>query len=393
MLGPRVNEIQSANLKMQLETLFGQRFSPGTRRQVGTVSPRNVAEVRRIIRCSREFGVPITPPDTVLTGFRVAKAPPGIAITFEHMDRILELDEQAQLARIQPGVEWPELLDRLRTHSLMPRVCPCSWTSPKVGGAVTQGGAGVGSYQYGGIRDCIASARVIAGDGGIIELRGDALDQGIRSGDTTAILLELVLRLQPLATMEPLVAVFNRMDELASCLDEIGRGTLPLWSVTMMDRTAVDLQSKLSSDLLGLSHGRYAALFGFRQSDRKRVLPRLRGSILAVGGKLLAVKGSHKTWSARVIGLRTLGATPISVQFQAPVSTLAKFVQGIPLDLRRRLAFEGIMADGGRSMAVRFFLPEVSDAADHSQQQAARDLGDLATRLGVDMYATERRGL
>ena len=246
---------------------------------------------------------------------------------------------------------------------------------------------GVGSFQYGGIRDCVQSICMMGVDGEAIELRGDSLELAVGAEGRTGMLLEIVLRLQPLARMEPLVAVFSRIAEMEACLAEVARRALPLWSASLMDRAAVDLQSRLRPKGFTLPQGRYAALFSFRAQERLQVLPKLRGCVLACGGKPVALTGDHDAWIDRFMGLQALGTTPVPMQFRLPLGKLAGFTHAIRPELRRNLAFEGVVADLAQCVTVRFFLLERPGAAD-GNLKAARELLLLAKQAGGEVYAT-----
>jgi hypothetical protein len=85
------------------------------------------------------------------------------------------------------------------------------------------------------------------------------------------------------------------------------------------------------------------------------VLPRLRGTILGAGGRLMPAGDHHNDWLERFMGLQALGTTPVPMQFHVPLGDLAPFIHAIPSELRRRLAFEGVVADMARCATVASF--------------------------------------
>ena len=382
-----MNDADNADLKLQLREVLGERFTPSSDGIIGSASPENAFELRKLILSTREPGVPLVPRGAGSSPYPGAAAPNGVVLNFERMSHILSVDAQGQLAKVEPGVIWNQLIDHLGTYGLMPRVYPSSAAFSTIGGFVAQSGIGVGSYQYGSIRDCVQSVRMMAGDGEVIELRGDALDLAVGAQGRTGILLEIVLRLQPAATMEPLVAVFDRAADMEGCLAEIAGSALPLWSVSLMDRAAVDLQRKFRAPEFTLPQGRYAALFSFRVEGRQQVLPQLRGAILAAGGKSVPVTGSNSFWLEPFMSLQLLGTTPVPMQFRLPLGKLAELISRIPAGLRPKLALEAVVADRARCTAVRFFLVEAPPAAS-KDMLAARELLSLVKAVGGAVYAT-----
>ena len=379
--------IDSADLKLQLREVFGKGFVPGHNGIVGTVAPQTEAELRKLILCTRESGVSLTPRGAGTSPFVGAVASEGVILSFERLSAVIDIDQQAELARVQPGVVWRELMNQLRPLGLMPRIHPSSAAYSTVGGFVAQGGVGVGSFQFGSIGDCVQSVRMLAGNGDTIELNGKSVGLAVGAEGRTGILVEVTLRLQPLAAMEPVVAVFSRVDEIEGCLANLARRELPLWSISMMDRSAVDLQSKLRPDGFELPQGRYAALFSFRVEDRKRVLPKLRGCILASGGKPIAGSADHDAWTDHFMGLQALGTTPVPMQFRVPLGKLAELAQAIQPELRRKLAFEGVMAGVAKSVTVRFFLTDRPETAEDNLL-VAHELLRLAKQVGGEVHAT-----
>jgi len=379
--------IDKPDLKLQLQATFGEHFTPGDNGIVGTASPSTEAELRTLILCTRESAVPLIARGAGSSPFAGPPMHDAVALTTGRLNRPPEIDDQRQLARVQAGVVWRDLIEQLRSHSLMPRVYPSSAAFSTVGGFVAQGGVGIGSFQYGSILDCVDSVRMMGANGDVVELRDGTLELAVGAQGRTGILLDIVMRLQQLASMEPAVAVFGRAADLELCLADTARTALPIWSVSMMDRSAVDLHSKLRADTFTLLPGRYAVLFSFRRGDRLHVLPRLRGAILAAGGRLMPARDDHDEWVERFMGLQALGTTPVPMQFQVPLGELAPFIQSIPSELRRRLAFEGVVADVARCATVRFFLMERPDPS-QDNLALAHELLRLAKQHGGEAYAT-----
>ncbi len=384
-----LNIAETAELRLQLQELFGRAFAPGTNGVVGSVAPANESDVRKLLLCTAESGAPLVPQGAGTSPYGGSRASAGVAVTFERMNHILTIDEAAQLARVEPGVTWQQLIEHLRSRALMPRVYPSSAVVSTIGGFVAQGGIGVGSFQFGDVARNVQSVRLVTARGQALELRDSALELAIGAEGRTGLLVAITLRLQPLAIMEPVVATFNRVRDLDACLADVARSGVPLWSVSIMDRAAVDLQRRLGPGDLSLPQARYAALFSFRAEDRLRVLPKLRGCILGSGGMLLIAGGPHDTWIERFMGLQGLGTTPVPMQFRVPMSNLAKLIEALPRDRRRDLAFEGVASDVATApcVALRFFLLE-PPAGGGANYEIARELLLLAKQFGGKVYGT-----
>ena len=81
--------------------------------------PRHAGDVEALVRLTREAAVPLLArgAGTSLAGQTVARA---VVVDFSrHMDGILELDPEARVARVQPGIVQADLNRAARAHGLM----------------------------------------------------------------------------------------------------------------------------------------------------------------------------------------------------------------------------------------------------------------------------------
>ena len=134
------------DLRLQLREAFGERFAPGDNGLIGTVAPQDAAELRKLILCTRESGVPLVPRGAGTSPFGGAKASEGVVLSFERLNRVVQVNARAELVRVEPGVVWRQLIDQLRSRGLMPRVYPSSAASSTVGGFVAQGAWGSAAF-------------------------------------------------------------------------------------------------------------------------------------------------------------------------------------------------------------------------------------------------------
>ena len=131
---------------------------------LGVVFPRDAAEVAAAISVAADFGVPVLPrgAGTSLAGQTVGRA---IVMDFSrHMDRILEIDAEARLARVQPGVVQEQLNRTAAGHGLM--FGPDTSTSNRatLGGMIGNNSAGSHSVRYGMTVDHVLGLDVVLSD-------------------------------------------------------------------------------------------------------------------------------------------------------------------------------------------------------------------------------------
>ncbi|GAA2792651.1 FAD-binding and (Fe-S)-binding domain-containing protein [Saccharopolyspora taberi] len=176
------------------------RFDPGTRalystdasnyRRVplGVVYPRDEEDVAATVALARAHRVPITGrgAGTSIAGNAVGD---GLVLDFSrHMNKILEVDPDRGLARVQPGV----VLDSLRTaaapHGLTFGPDPSTHSRCTLGGMIGNNSCGTHSVAWGKTVDNVRSLDVLLSDGTRLEVGATSdreLDALCARGDRT----------------------------------------------------------------------------------------------------------------------------------------------------------------------------------------------------------------
>ena len=176
------------------------RFDPGTRalyatdasnyRQVpvGVVFPREAGDVAATMAVAREHGLPITSrgAGTSIAGNACG---PGLVLDFsKHMNRILELDPDNRLARVEPGVVLDALRGAAGQHGLTFGPDPSTHSRCTLGGMIGNNSCGTHSVAWGKTVDNVRSLDVLLSDGTRLELGAtsdEQLDALCRRGDRT----------------------------------------------------------------------------------------------------------------------------------------------------------------------------------------------------------------
>ncbi|MER2091962.1 MAG: FAD-binding oxidoreductase, partial [Saccharopolyspora rectivirgula] len=158
------------------------RFDPGTRalyatdasnyRKVplGVVFPRSADDVAATLAVAREHGVPVTSrgAGTSIAGNACG---PGLVIDFaRHLNRILDIDPEAGLARVEPGVVLDVLRDAVAPHGLTFGPDPSTHSRCTLGGMIGNNSCGTHSVAWGKTVDNIRSLEVLLADGTRLEL-------------------------------------------------------------------------------------------------------------------------------------------------------------------------------------------------------------------------------
>lgn len=213
------------------------------------VLPGSTEEVSRVVRLAREAGLPIVPRGAG-TGLSGGALPiPGcIVVALSRMKRILEIDLEDAWMRVEPGVVNLEVSRRIGPAGYYYAPDPSSQSVCTIGGNVAENSGGAHCLKYGFTVNHVLGARVVLGDGLVVDLGGPVLDTpgydltGVLVGSegTLGIVTEVVLRIlrKPEAT-RTFFATFPSTDEAGNAVSAIiASGIVPA-AIEMMDWLAI----------------------------------------------------------------------------------------------------------------------------------------------------------
>lgn len=131
--------------------------------------PSSTEEVRAVVRAAGRHGVPIVPWGAG-SGVNGAAVPTqgGLVVDMRRMDRIVRIDRESLLVRVQPGLICQEFERLLNAEGLTFPHYPASADLGTLGGYAACRGAGVTSTRYGKMEDMVISMEVVLPDGSII---------------------------------------------------------------------------------------------------------------------------------------------------------------------------------------------------------------------------------
>ena len=195
------------------------------------VRPASAEEVAAIVTAAAAEGVPLTPrgSGTGLSGGCVP-VEGGVVVSFERMNRILEIDTANHVAVVEPGLTLAELDDALAPHGLIYPVFPGE-QSASLGGNVATNAGGMRAVKYGVTRHHVLGIQAVLGTGEVITAGGkfvkstsgyDLTQLVIGSEGTLAFVTRAILRLHPRPEFQAtLLAPFESLDQIASAVPPI----------------------------------------------------------------------------------------------------------------------------------------------------------------------------
>jgi glycolate oxidase len=222
------------------------------------VRPGSTAEVAAVLRSAGSRGLPVTArgSGTGLSGGAVPR-PGGLVISFERMNRILEIDGANNVAVVQPGVTLAGLDAAAAQAGLVYPVFPGEM-SASLGGTIATNAGGMRAVKYGvtrqhvlGLEAVLASGEVFRAGGKHVKVSSgyDLTQLIIGSEGTLALVTEATVRLYPrLPWQATVLAPFASLEQVTDAVPRIvagGLGPLVLEYVDMLTMAAITASEDL----------------------------------------------------------------------------------------------------------------------------------------------------
>jgi len=200
---------------------------------VAIVFPRSAADVSHVVRVAGERGVPVLArgAGTSLAGQGVNHA---IVLDFSrHMAQILQIDPDARIARVQPGVVLDRLSRDVRPFGLHYPVDPSTKNRATIGGGIGNNSCGAHSVRYGKTADQVASITAVLADGSLVTFDRKTGDELERILDTPGIEGDLYRGVRDLA--------HEHAEEIAARYPDIRRRVSGYNLDAFVDSSSMDL--------------------------------------------------------------------------------------------------------------------------------------------------------
>ena len=212
-----------------------RRWTPAP---LAIVLPSSIEEVQAIVRWANKSNIALVPSGgrTGLSGGAVATNG-ELVLSLERMNRVLDFNAVDRTLTVQPGITLQAVHDAARGHGLLYPVDFAARGSCSIGGNIATNAGGIRVIRYGNTREWIASLKVVAGNGELLEFNRGLIKNSsgydfrqlmIGSEGTLGIVVEATLRLTdpPLPSQVMLLALPD-MDALMQVF-ALFRATLSL---------------------------------------------------------------------------------------------------------------------------------------------------------------------
>jgi glycolate oxidase len=226
------------------ESLHAQAVQPSI-----VALPSETAQVASVVQVAAEYGIAVTArgAGTGLSGACIPIAG-GLVLSFERMHALLELDEAAHVAVVQPGLTLAQLDTATAAHGLVYPVFPGT-NAASLGGNLATNAGGMRAVKYGVTRHQVLGMEAVTGAGEVIRTGGrfvkstsgyDLTQLIIGSEGTLALVTEATLRLHPRLThTASLLAPFTTVDAVAAVIPEVVASGVQPMILEYIDRSTM----------------------------------------------------------------------------------------------------------------------------------------------------------
>ena len=232
------------------------------------VFPETTEQVSALLAFANERHIPVTPrgAGTGLSGGAVP-ACGGIVLSFERMNRILEVDTENLTITVEPGVVTADISKAAAREGLLYAGDPCSGDASFIGGNVAENAGGNKVIKYGPTGASVLALEAVLADGSVTWFGGkrrkdvtgyDFAHLLVGSEGTLAVITKIVLKLLPLpARVVDLLVPFPDTESAVTCASKImTEGKILPASVELMDHRSISLTERfLNTRLPGSDAG------------------------------------------------------------------------------------------------------------------------------------------
>jgi D-lactate dehydrogenase len=390
-----------ATLSSELAPLLGDgwRTDPDERLAYGYDNSRQLAlpdavampttreQVLALVRACRAHHVPVVARGrgTNTTGAAVPIAG-GVVVSFERMQRIIDIRPGDRCAVVEPGVLNGDLQRALAPHGLFWPPDPTSADYSTIGGNLACNAGGPRAVKYGASRDNVLALTAVTGAGDLI-VCGSATTKGstgydlqrllVGSEGTLALIVEATLKLTPAPVQRRALRVVYR--DVASAAAAVARLMAQAVTPSMLEFMDGDCV-RLARDVGGADLPRDAgALLMIEADGDAETLSHAIEALAraAEGDGLVSIDDAAdeaaraKLWAARKAlspALRTLAPGKINEDVVVPVSRIPDLVAGVQalaLEFALPIVTFGHAGNGNLHVNILF------DPADAAQSQRA----------------------
>ncbi|MCB0166917.1 MAG: FAD-binding protein, partial [Anaerolineae bacterium] len=336
------------------------------------VQPKTETELAELVRWAYSQNIPLTPRGKASSGYGgVIPIKKGLVVDFYYLKNVLAIDAEAQTVTVEPGITWEHLDKRLKLDNLTLRLYPTSYPSSSVGGWLAQGGAGIGSFEYGYFRENVVAAKVVLPTGDISEFSGADLELIADAEGITGFISQVTLRVQPLEALDVVAIACPSPNKLQDFVDGLIAANLPIWSLVFINPRMAEMKNRAPlMEHAGhpveervILPAAYILTLAFRAGDAAEVRAALPGLLRLGEAEILNDRIAEHEWHHRfkLMVVKRLGPSLVPSEVIVPLKKLSTVLAEIEHQVDQPVVKEGVIIrdgpNGEPEVVILGFIP------------------------------------
>ncbi len=310
------------------------------------IFPENQDQVAKIFKlASREkiFIIPRGSGSGMTGGAIPVKG--GVVLVTSRMNKILEIDEENFIARVEPGVVVSHIHSACEARGLFYPPDPASSSVCTIGGNIGECAGGPRAVKYGVTRDYVLGLTAVMPSGDVIKT-GVATAKGVAGYDLTRLIVgsegtltvvtQIILKLLPKPrAVKTLAVLFNSMDTAAKTVSSVMKLSIIPRCVEYLDEASINLvRGLLSFELPETTRALLILELDGDEDQVEREAAQIKAFCTSAGAiEVIIAKdnaGAQKLWEARKSlspVLYKIAPNKINEDIVVPISKIPEMVE------------------------------------------------------------------
>ncbi len=323
------------------------------------IQPFNSSDVSEILKFANEENVPVVPRGCASWGFG-GSVPiiGGIVIDVSPMRKIIHIDPNNMIVRVQSGARWSDIDSCLEKHGLSLMSYSSSKFTTVVGWIVT-GGIGINSFRFGHVREQIESIEVVLPDGKIRTLSpGDKeFLYFIGTEGQMGVITEVALKIKKRSRLScPRLFYFDSTESAFNFVEKVVCSGLKPNHIGYIDPVYLSQVNRVREDKI--VEERPAVLIHFDDEfdeDKLKLVELVNGFYQAPDYQ------ASYLWHERLftMAIKRLGPKILAGEALMPIKKAADFIEKVDMlgkNFGTEISFEGHLANESEIVLMCFFL-------------------------------------
>jgi Fe-S oxidoreductase/FAD/FMN-containing dehydrogenase len=336
------------------------------------VQPETEEKLIEIIKWAYNEGIPVTPRAKASSGYGgVIPVKKGLVIDFYRMKDIISIDKISMTVTVEPGITWEKLDEKLKKEGLTLRLYPTSYPSSTAGGWLAQGGAGIGSTEFGYYAENVVSARVVLPNGEVRLFEDDELQLISEAEGITGLISQVTLKVQSLENLDVVSVACPDAHELQKITETLVESDLPIWAMMFINPRMAELKNRAPlQEHYGhpveervILPASYIMTLAFRKKDAKTIRRAIEEAVKPCQGEILSERITQHEWEHRfkLMVVKRLGPSLVPSEVIVPLSRLGDVMTEIERKVDQPVVKEGVIikkgSGGNPEVVILGFIP------------------------------------